>query len=87
VDRIHVPPDERGELEELFRSIGIAPEDAGVRGLQLTSAGSALLERCELSLQGFNLLFGRMPREHRVSLVGALNAAEAALRPPPRWSF
>jgi DNA-binding MarR family transcriptional regulator len=60
--------------------------DRGVRGLRLTDLGSQVLARCGEALAPLHLMLGgRMNAEDRAALHTALYAAEAALRPPPRW--
>jgi DNA-binding MarR family transcriptional regulator len=57
--------------------------DQGVRGLRITRGGTATLERCAYALAGLHRLLERMSKEDRARLLESLNAAEAALRPPP----
>jgi DNA-binding MarR family transcriptional regulator len=83
----------RQSAHDLVRKLDAAgfverlPPDAGVRGVRVTDEGSAQRDRCIQALEPFRMALGRMTPEARRSFDHALIAAEAAIRPPPWWSF
>jgi DNA-binding MarR family transcriptional regulator len=74
-------------VEQLDRS-GLVDRlgfDTGVKGVRITRRGRDTLNACDRHLEGFHQLFARLQPDERRALERTLNAAEAALRPPPRW--
>jgi DNA-binding MarR family transcriptional regulator len=73
----------RMEVAGLVHFLGF---DGGVRGIHITEHGLQRLEEARGELDGFHRFVGdRLVPRTRRALLDAVRAAEAAIKPPPRW--